>query len=119
MALAYASNGVLASGGSDATVKLWNPAEDAARLSLIGHIGPVTALAFTPKGSTLVSAGQDKAIRVWDPADGKLRGVLTQHAKAVSSLAIHPFGANLVSGSHDTLLLRWKAGRIPTAEPIK
>lgn len=44
----------------------------AARLTLEGHQGDVSALAFTPDGGTLISVSYgDATIRTWDPADGR------------------------------------------------
>jgi WD40 repeat protein len=60
-----------ASGAWDQTVKLWD-FRDAAlgdeRFTLVGHAGPVRALAFAPDRQILVSAGNDGAIRLWRAA---------------------------------------------------
>src|SRR5262249_2494895 len=114
-ALAVSSQGVLASGGDDGHVRLWDVQTGAHRLTLEGHKQPVLALAFSGKGQTLVSAGRDATVRVWDPATGRPRAVIKGHSEAITSLTIHPHGQNLVSGSLDTMLRRWAAGKAQPA----
>ncbi|MDW8314455.1 MAG: hypothetical protein RMK64_05740 [Rhodovarius sp.] len=59
---ALASDGQrLASGGFDATVRLWD-GQGGVRI-FEGHRGAITALAFTSEG--LVSGGQDGTLRLW------------------------------------------------------
>ncbi len=64
----------LASGGSDATVRLWKWNEDAYRrviTPLAGDWGRVEAMAIDPKNGRLAAATADDLFRVWD-FDGKL-----------------------------------------------
>jgi RNA polymerase sigma factor (sigma-70 family) len=107
--LAFSEEGVLASGGDDGVIRLWDPGKETTTATLQGHVGPVLALAFTPRGRTLVSAGHDHSVRVWENTTGEPRGALAGHKDVVTALAIHPHGRDLVSGSFDTRLLRWKA----------
>jgi hypothetical protein len=61
--------GVLASGGEDGTIKLWNVKEGTESKSWNAHPGGVLSVDFTPDGR-LVSCGRDKVAKVWD-ATGK------------------------------------------------
>lgn len=114
--LAFSESGMLASASDDGAVRLWNLDQATPTHMLDGHVGPVIALAFTPKGRTLVSGGQDQSVRVWGSATGEPRGVLSGHKDIVTALAIHPHGHDLVSGSLDTRLLRWQAGTMRARE---
>ena len=65
---------VLASGGDDGTVRLWDPAtREPVGEPLTGHTGPVRAVAFgTADGHpVLASGGDDGTVRLWDPATGQ------------------------------------------------
>ncbi len=61
--------GLLASGGEDGTVKLWNVKEGTETKSWTAHAGGVLWVEFTPEGK-LVTCGRDKIAKVWD-ATGK------------------------------------------------
>jgi WD40 repeat protein len=57
----------LATGGQDATIKLWNLAPLQQTATLRGHTGPVNGLAFSRDGTLLVSSG-DGTARLWRAA---------------------------------------------------
>lgn len=67
-ALAFLPEGILAAGGSDGIVRLWEWRRRARPVeSLPGHLGPVTALTFSLPGLRLVSASSDGTLRIWTP----------------------------------------------------
>ena len=63
---------MLASGGWDGKIKLWDVATLKERASFTGHTDRVYALAFTPDGKTLISGGGIQTKRgetkLWDVA---------------------------------------------------
>jgi WD40 repeat protein len=88
--LAYSPDGrLLASGGHDKKVHIWDPSSGKEQAALKGHGAAIYAVAFSPDGATLASggafvwlqeAGQQPrlqlAVRLWDAASGELREVL-------------------------------------------
>jgi hypothetical protein len=56
---------MLASGGIDRTVRLWEVATGKERWRYEGHLGPVVKLAFSADGRRLASAGGDTSALVW------------------------------------------------------
>jgi WD40 repeat protein len=89
---------MLASGGEDRTVKLWDVAQALGeRDVLTAHSGTVESLVFTPDGQTLVSGGHDGRIRRWEVATGRRLDELgvPEVNRPVSSLAISHDGRTL------------------------
>ena len=62
-------NTILASAGTDPTIRLWNVPEGTQRAALHGHTSGVCGLAFTPDGRSLLSCS-DGTLRMWDIASG-------------------------------------------------
>jgi WD40 repeat protein len=106
---------LLASGGGDKTVRLWDPATGApVGKPLTGHTGRVVWVAFGtgPGGRPLLASGSwDKTARLWDPATGAPVGKpLTGHTDFVVSVAFGtgPGGRPLLaSGSWDKTVRLW------------
>ena len=66
-ALAVSSDGaMLASGGDDHAVLLWQLSEGRLLRRLRGHLGPVWSVGFSAEGAQLVSASADCSLGLWD-----------------------------------------------------
>src|SRR5262249_17703897 len=59
---------MIASGGEDCTVKVWNGRTGKLLRTFRGHAGLVSSLAFSPDGKRLYSGSRDKTVKVWDLA---------------------------------------------------
>ncbi|MCS6807555.1 MAG: protein kinase [Bacteroidota bacterium] len=71
-AIAFSPDGkLIASGGDDKTVKIWDAATGTIMRSLRGHASSVTSVFFSPDGKLIISSGKDKTVRVWDSATGE------------------------------------------------
>jgi WD40 repeat protein len=70
LALAVSPDGrILATGGFEGTVGLWELATGKELRKLKGHDGPVLAISFSPDGRRLISGGRDTTALIWDTAD--------------------------------------------------
>ena len=79
---------LLASGGLDRTVRIWDPATGTHHATLKGHTGWINAVcAFTLDGRTLLaSGGLDRTVRIWDPATGTHHANLKGHTGRVNAV---------------------------------
>ncbi|MBN8459772.1 MAG: serine/threonine protein kinase [Verrucomicrobia bacterium] len=98
--------GLLATGGHDGAVKIWDAATTKPVASWRGHSASVLRVAWSPDGTCLASAGGDHLILLWNPNDGTHR-TLAGHAGAVSAAAWSPDGRWLATGGKDRCVKVW------------
>jgi WD40 repeat protein len=107
-AISYSPDGtMLASGGDDEVVRLWDVAAAKVLHEFTGHRSCVRSVAFSPDGRTLASATDNGAIRLWDLESGKERRALLGHDGGVSSIHFCRDGTMLASGGDDQVVRVW------------
>lgn len=106
---------LIASGGEDATINLWEPSGKWLR-TLRGHGDAITQVSFSADGEFLASSSKDGTIRLWT-AQGELISMLERHNRSVSSVEFGPKSNNILassSASEDVLI--WDLWKLPTSE---
>ena len=97
---------VLASGGFDGTIRLWNLATYR-NFKVIKEQGWVQSVAFSPDGNVLASSAWDGTIRLWNVETGENFQTFTGHTQSANSVAFSPDGRILASGSQDGTVILW------------
>ena len=118
--IAYSRDGkLLASGGQDKTIKLWDVASGRLIRTLVDlnpaykapnhdeNYQAVLATAFSPDGKTLAAGSWDETIKLWSVPEGKLLGAIEGKSDEIISFAFSPDGKVLASGSDDTTIRFW------------
>lgn len=98
---------VLASGGWDHQVLLWDLVERKVARRLTGHADWVSALAWSPDGAWLASGSRDGTTRLWDRASGRTLQVLKGHPNGVTAIAFAPDGRQIATVGFDGALRLW------------
>jgi WD40 repeat protein/serine/threonine protein kinase len=101
---------LLASGGEDRTVRLWDLATGTPLRTLEGHQHQVWSVAFSRDGKFVASGGADQTIRLWDAATGQELRKLTGHRGTIREVAFSSDGKMLASAGLDGSAKVWDVG---------
>lgn len=98
---------LLAVGGDDHLLRIWNPATGELLHELAGHRDWIRAIAFLPDGQRLITAGNDHRLLEWTMSDGGV--VQRQLAVAPQAISAVALGADakqfVIAGFNKTLCL--------------
>lgn len=98
---------LLATGGYDQQIILWDAATAQPLRTLNGHTDSVYDLAFSPDGMLLASASGDRTVKLWRVADGQRLDTFSQPLKEVYAVAFSPRGRVLAAGGVDNRIRLW------------
>jgi WD40 repeat protein/serine/threonine protein kinase len=90
-------------------VRVWDAETGEETLTLRGHTGPVTSVAYSPDGRRLASASWDQTVRVWDLTSRKEVLTLRGHRHVVGDVAYSPDGRRIATASVDGAAKVWDA----------
>lgn len=98
VSIAYNPDGsLIASGGQDNSVVLWDAITGEERARLLNHIYPVNAVLFSPDGKLLASGDISGIVRLWDVNTYAERAVFQSHG-IQSAMTFSADGSLLASG---------------------
>ncbi len=97
---------LLASGGDDDVVRIWDPATGKEVIALPGSGKGTMAVAFSPDGARLFTAGVDKRLRIWDVATWKDARTIIPGGDSIQALSVSPNGS-LVAAAMDWGVIRF------------
>ena len=101
------TNEFLVSGSADRTIKCWDLATGALKLTLTGHVSGVRCVRLSERHPYMFSASEDKTVKNWDLETNKVIRSYHGHLSGVYTLAIHPTLDVVISGGRDSTARVW------------
>jgi WD repeat-containing protein 48 len=80
------SRTILASGGPESIVRLWDPKSGKRITKFVGHTDNVRAILVNEIGDMIMTASSDQTVKVWSVTAGRCMHTLTMHNDSVWSL---------------------------------
>src|SRR5439155_451724 len=75
---------------------------------LVGHVGSVRSVAFSPDGTKVLTGSADGTARLWKEVSGTVITILEGYEGPVSSVAFSPDGTRMLTGSADGTARLWE-----------
>lgn len=114
------SSALLASGGCDSIVKVWDVVRQYCTHHLRGAQGVFSVVKFHPEPSAarLFGAGDDYHIHVWDLLKSTLVSSLEGHFSVVTDLAFIGDGRHMLTSSRDKVVILWDTEALKSLKTI-
>mmetsp|Transcript_5319 Transcript_5319/g.8375 ORF Transcript_5319/g.8375 Transcript_5319/m.8375 type:complete len:143 (+) Transcript_5319:1282-1710(+) len=112
--LAFSPDGgrYIASASFDKKIKIWNGKTGEFLYTLVGHVGAVYQVTWSPDSRFLVSASKDSTAKLWEISPQKkpkgAKETLPGHYDEVYALDWSPNGFAVATGSKDRTIKIWK-----------
>ncbi|KKK24549.1 hypothetical protein ARAM_006393 [Aspergillus rambellii] len=86
-----AVSSVLASGGPESVVRVWDPKSGKLITKFVGHTDNIRDILINRDGDTIMTASSDQTVKIWSLTAGRCMHTLTMHNDSVWSLySNHP-----------------------------
>jgi WD40 repeat protein len=109
VSLSFHPDGDRLAAAVDRGVKVFDLVRKQERLTLKGHKGTVSAVAYSPDGRTLATGSWDGTVRLWDPEAGAERACFQWPTGRVFALAYSPDGLRLAAAGEKGVIVLWDA----------
>ncbi|KAL2132400.1 hypothetical protein VTI74DRAFT_3877 [Chaetomium olivicolor] len=81
-----ATHDILANGGPEGVVRLWDPRSGQRITKFVGHTDMIRAILISESGDMVLSASADQTVKVWSVTAGRCMHTLTMHDQSVWAL---------------------------------
>jgi len=86
-----ANDSMIASGGPESVVKVWDPRSGKRITRFVGHTDNIRSVLLSQDGGTIMTASADQTIKIWSTVAGRCQSTLTMHSDSVWCLySDHP-----------------------------
>ena len=117
-------NSILATGGDDNQLLLWNVKKslllegEIEPIKLLGHKGKIVDLAFSKDGKKIFSASWDGTIGVWDVNEKRNIKFMKGHKGPVYSIQLNKDETKIFSSGADGKIIEWNSKKLEYVVPI-
>lgn len=109
-----AGSSVLASGGPECVVRVWDPKSGKLITKFVGHTDNIRDILVNQNGDTIMTASSDQTIKVWSLTAGRCTHTLTMHNDSVWSLySDHPELSVFYSSDRSGLVAKTDTRNVP------
>jgi WD40 repeat protein len=112
----------LVTAGDDGYLNIWDMAyanHKRELLTLRGHKGVASMVAFSPDGRELGSSSEDNTAKLWDTSTGDCERTFVGHTTGVECVNFTPDGRTMVTGGRDSTVRIWDVATGKALQVIK
>lgn len=111
---------LLATGGSDMVIKLWDVVQQYCTHNLRGHTGVVRLVRFHPDIGRLqlISAADDYTVRVWDLTTSTCKATIRDHYSLVKEVNFTNNGNTMYSCGSDSVVCVWDMKQLTVVKTL-
>lgn len=100
--------GILASGGQDGTIRLWNVLDNSTQSPFHVYEAQVRSIVFTPDGKQIISSDDRGYIQLWDVESRESLVTWQADRTSINSISLNPEGNLLATASASGQIKLWR-----------